>query len=136
VAGIAITAADTTNGTWFYSTNGGTNWSALVGVSNTNARLLAANADTRLYFQPTANYNGTLTGVITFRAWDSFSSVNGSTADTTQNGGITAFSTATDTAAITVTPVNDIPSFTNRSQRRQRAANSSKLGRLQPRRSR
>jgi Ca2+-binding RTX toxin-like protein len=112
VAGIAITAADTTNGSWFYSTNGGTNWNALVGVSNTNARLLAANADTRLYFQPTADYNGTLTNGITFRAWDSFSSVNGSTADTTNNGGITAFSTATDTAAITVTPVNDIPSFT------------------------
>ena len=112
VAGIAITAADTTNGTWFYSTNGGTNWNALVAVSNTNARLLAANPDTRLYFQPTANYNGTLTDAITFRAWDSFSGVNGSTADTTNNGGITAFSTATDTVAITVTPVNDIPSFT------------------------
>ncbi|MEG4361890.1 choice-of-anchor D domain-containing protein, partial [Microcoleus sp. C2C3] len=112
VAGIAITAADTTNGTWFYSTNGGTNWNALVAVSNTNARLLAANPDTRLYFQPTANYNGTLTDAITFRAWDSLSGVNGSTADTTNNGGITAFSTATDTVAITVTPVNDIPSFT------------------------
>jgi len=112
VAGIAITVADTTNGTWFYSTNGGTNWNALVGVSNTNARLLAANPDTRLYFQPSADYNGTLTNGLTFRAWDSFSGVNGSTADTTNNGGITAFSTATDTVAITVTPVNDIPSFT------------------------
>ena len=112
VAGIAITFADTTNGSWFYSTNGGTNWNALVGVSDSNARLLAANADTRLYFQPTADYNGPVTNGITFRAWDSFSGVNGSTADTTNNGGITAFSTATDTAAITVTPVNDIPSFT------------------------
>jgi hypothetical protein len=113
VAGIAITAADTTNGSWFYSTNGGTNWNALGSVSNTNARLLAANANTRLYFQPTANYNGTLTNGITFRAWDQTPGTNGSTADTTNNGGIYAFSSATDTAAITVTPVNNKPSFTN-----------------------
>jgi Ca2+-binding RTX toxin-like protein len=113
VAGIAITAADTTNGNWFYSTNGGTNWNALGLVSNTNARLLAANANTRLYFQPSPNYNGTVTNGITFRAWDQTSGTNGSTADTTNNGGFYGFSTATDTAAITVNPVNDKPSFTN-----------------------
>jgi hypothetical protein len=113
VAGIAITAADTTNGSWFYSTNGGTNWNALGLVSNTNARLLAADANTRLYFRPTADYNGTVTNGITFRAWDQTPGINGSTADTTKNGGIYAFSTATDTAAITITPVNDKPSFTN-----------------------
>jgi len=113
VAGIAITAADTTKGSWFYSTNGGTNWNALGLVSNTNARLLAANANTRLYFQPSPNYNGTLTNGITFRAWDQTSGTNGSTADTTNNGGFYGFSTATDTAAITVNPVNDKPSFTN-----------------------
>jgi len=111
VAGIAITAADTTNGSWFYSINGGTNWNALGSVSNTNARLLATNANTRLYFQPTADYNGTLTNGITFRAWDQTTGTNDSTADTTKNGGIYAFSTATDAAAITVNPVNDIPSF-------------------------
>jgi len=113
VAGIAITAADTTKGSWFYSTNGGTNWNPLGLVSNTNALLLAANANTRLYFQPTANYNGTLTNGITFRAWDQTPGTNGSTADTTNNGGFYGFSTATDTAAITVNPVNDKPSFTN-----------------------
>jgi hypothetical protein len=111
VAGIAITAADTTNGSWFYSTNGGTNWNALGSVSNTNARLLAADANTRLYFQPSADYNGTVTNGITFRAWDQTTGTNDSTADTTNNGGIYAFSTATDTAAITVNHVNDIPSF-------------------------
>jgi len=113
VAGIAITAADTTQGNWFYSTNGGTNWNPLGLVSNTNARLLAANANTRLYFQPSPNYNGTVTNGITFRAWDQTSGTNGSTADTTNNGGFYGFSTATDTAAITVNPVNDKPSFTN-----------------------
>ena len=113
VAGVAITAADTTNGSWLYTIDGGTTWNALGAVSNTNARLLAANANTRIYFQPTANYNGTVTNGITFRAWDTTSGTNGSNADTTNNGGIYAFSTAIDTAAITVTPVNDKPSFTN-----------------------
>ncbi|MEG4257184.1 DUF4347 domain-containing protein, partial [Microcoleus sp. Pol8_C2] len=112
VAGVAITAADTTNGSWFYTTNGGTNWNALGAVSNTNARLLAADANTRIYFRPSANYNGPVTNAITFRAWDQTAGANGGTGDTTTNGGSTAFSTATDTAAITVTPVNDIPSFT------------------------
>ncbi|MEG4397313.1 DUF4347 domain-containing protein, partial [Microcoleus sp. BROC3] len=114
VAGIAITGADTNNGSWFYTIDGGTTWNPLGAVFNTNARLLAANANTRIYFQPTtANYNGTVTNGITFRAWDQTSGTNGSTADTTKNGSIYAFSTATDTAAITVTPVNDKPSFTN-----------------------
>ena len=113
VAGIAITAADITNGSWFYSTNGGTNWNGLGLVSNTNARLLATDANTRLYFRPTADYNGTVTNGITFRAWDQTSGTNGSTADTTNNGGFYGFSTATDTAAITVNLVNDKPSFTN-----------------------
>ncbi|MEG4110259.1 Ig-like domain-containing protein, partial [Microcoleus sp. S13_C5] len=112
VAGVAITAADTTNGSWFYTIDGGTTWTALGTVSNTNARLLAANANTRIYFQPTANYNGTVTNGITFRAWDTTSGTNGGIANTSNNGGITAFSTATDTADITVTAVNDIPSFT------------------------
>ncbi|MEG4521144.1 DUF4347 domain-containing protein, partial [Microcoleus sp. AT9_A5] len=112
VAGIAITAADT-NGSWFYTIDGGTTWNALGSVSNTNARLLTANANTRIYFQPNANYNGTLTNGITFRAWDTLSGTNGGTADSSTNGSSTVFSTATDTAAITVTPVNDKPSFTN-----------------------
>jgi len=112
VAGVAITAADT-NGSWFYTIDGGTTWNPLGTVSGTNARLLSADANTRIYFQPTtANYNGLISNAITFRAWDQMAGANGGIADTTINGGSTAFSTATDTAAITVTPVNDIPSFT------------------------
>ncbi|MEG5124546.1 DUF4347 domain-containing protein, partial [Microcoleus sp. ARI1-B5] len=108
LVGIAITAADTTNGSWFYSINGGTNWNALGAVSNTNARLLVADANTRIYFQPAANYSSTLTNGITFRAWDQIVGTNGST---TNIGINIAVSTATDTADITVTPVNDQPSF-------------------------
>ena len=111
--GIAITAADTTNGSWFYSTNNGTNWNALGAVAGNNARLLAADANTRLYFQPNANYNGTLASAITFRAWDQTSGANGTLGDTTSNGGTTAFSSATDTASLVANPVADTPSVTN-----------------------
>ena len=107
--GIAITATDTTNGTWFYSTNNGTSWNALGAVANNNALLLAADANTRLYFQPNADYNGTLANALTFRAWDQTSGNNGTLSDASTNGGTTAFSTATDTASLTVTAVNDAP---------------------------
>ncbi|MCC6609877.1 MAG: DUF4347 domain-containing protein [Burkholderiales bacterium] len=107
--GIAVTAADTANGSWFYSTNGGGTWVALGLVADNSARLLAADASTRIYFQPNANWNGTLASAITFRAWDQTSGANGALADTTANGGTTAFSAATDTASITVTAVNDAP---------------------------
>jgi hypothetical protein len=106
--GIAITAADTTHGTWYYSINGGTTWSALGAVATNSARLLAADANTRLYFQPDANYNGTLASAVTFRAWDQTSGRNGALANTSTNGGSTAFSTATDTASLVINPVADI----------------------------
>ncbi len=111
--GIAVTAADITNGTWFYSINGGSNWNSLGTVADNDARLLVADANTRIYFQPNANYYGTLTDVITFRAWDRTSGSNGALADTTTNGGISAFSFATDTATLTINPVADTPSVTN-----------------------
>ena len=107
--GIAVTAADASNGTWFFSTNGGTTWTPLGAVTDAAARLLAADATTRLYFQPTANFSGTLATAITFRAWDRTSGTNGTLVDTSVNGTPTAFSSATDTVAITVTPVNDAP---------------------------
>jgi hypothetical protein len=107
--GIAVTAADTANGSWFYSTDNGANWQALGAVTNTSARLLAADANSRLFFQPNANFNGTLATAITFRAWDRTSGTNGALADTSTNGGATAFSSATDTASLVINPVNDAP---------------------------
>ena len=110
--GIAVTAADVASGVWEYSTNDGGTWSALGAVSGTNSRLLAADAQTRLRFVPNLNFNGTIASAITFRAWDRTSGSNGETGDTSTNGGTTAFSTATETASLVVTAVNDVPSFT------------------------
>jgi Domain of unknown function (DUF4347) len=111
--GIAVTAADTTNGTWFYTTNGGTAWNPLGAVATNNALLLAADANTRLYFQPNANFNGAVANAITFRAWDQTSGSNGTKVSTAASGGTTAFSTATDMASLVVTPVNDAPTASN-----------------------
>uniref|UniRef100_UPI0039BC7043 DUF4347 domain-containing protein n=1 Tax=Nitrospira sp. BLG_1 TaxID=3395883 RepID=UPI0039BC7043 len=107
--GIAITGSNETNGTWYYTTNGGTTWTAIGSVSNSSALLLADNANTRLYFSPGANYNGTSTGALTLRAWDQTSGSAGSKVTTASNGGTTAFSSATDTVDVTVTAVNDAP---------------------------
>jgi hypothetical protein len=111
VEGIAVTLADTANGAWQYTINGGTDWLDLGSVSTTNARLLASNANTLIRFVPNANFNGTIDPAITFRAWDQTAGTNGGTADVSANGGTTAFSNGTESASIIVTPVNDAPSF-------------------------
>ena len=107
--GIAITGTNETNGTWYYTTNGGTTWTAVGAVSSTSALLLADNASTRLYFAPSVNYNGTSTGALTLRAWDQTSGTPGTKVTTASNGGTTAFSMVTDMIDVTVTPVNDAP---------------------------
>ena len=82
-------------------------------MSNGQALLLAADANTRLYFQANANFNGNVTDAVTFRAWDQTTGTAGTKVDTAVNGGSTAYSSATDTANITVSAVNDNPVATN-----------------------
>jgi hypothetical protein len=98
--GIAITAADTSHGSWQFSLDGGATWRSLGSVSNGSARLLSA--DARIRFVPSLLYSGTVTNALTFRAWDQTTGVNGGLADTTTNGGTTAFSAVTETASIRV----------------------------------
>ncbi|NMF99635.1 cadherin-like domain-containing protein [Aromatoleum toluolicum] len=109
VTGIAVSGANSSNGTWWYSTNNGGTWTQIGAVADTSALLLAADANTRIYFQGNSNYNGTITDSLTFRAWDQTSGTAGTKVDTSTNGGSSAFSSATDTAAITVTADNDAP---------------------------
>ncbi len=106
VEGIAVIGADTTNGSWEYKLSGGS-WTAFDTVSNTNATLLASTASIR--FVPDANYNGSA-GNITFRAWDRTSGSDGDTGvNVSSNGGITAYSSSTETATLSITAVNDAP---------------------------
>lgn len=101
--GIAVTALDTAHGMWFYSRNNGATWLATGAVSNTLARCLAADTATRVYFKPNAGYQGLLATAITFRAWDRTFGSNGDVLTTIDNGGITTFSSGTDTASLSVT---------------------------------
>jgi hypothetical protein len=103
--GIAVIATNNANGTWQFSTNGGATWSDIGVVSDSSARLLAADANTRVRFVPAVGFSGTVTDGITFRAWDQTSGVNGGLGDASVNGGSTAFSTATETASIEVRAV-------------------------------
>jgi hypothetical protein len=100
--GIAVTGVVTTNGTWEYTVDGGANWNSLAAVSVSSARLLTANTLTKIRFVPNAGFVGTVNG-LTFRAWDQTSGAVDTLADTTTNGGSTAFSTATATSSVQVT---------------------------------
>ncbi|MBW4598802.1 MAG: tandem-95 repeat protein [Calothrix sp. FI2-JRJ7] len=108
--GIAITEVGTgSNGTWYFTIDGGRAWAPLGDVSESSARLLLANFNSRIYFQPVADYNGFISRAITFRAWDTTDGTAGDTADVSTSGGTTAFSNTTDTASLQVQAVNDAP---------------------------
>ena len=108
LVGIAVTAVNNSNGNWQYSTDG-SSWNALGGVTDFSARLLAADAVTAVRFLPNANWNGTVGGGLTLRAWDQTSGAAGGTANASVNGASTGFSSAAASIAVTVTPVNDAP---------------------------
>ena len=101
--GIAIIATDSTHGTWYYSNNNSTDWTTFT-ATNTTARLLAANANTLVYFQPTANWQGSITSGLTIRAWDSSTGTNGGTAaQNLSSGGNVGGTTATTNAVLPAT---------------------------------
>jgi uncharacterized repeat protein (TIGR01451 family) len=123
-AGVAVTAADTTEGTWWYSTDNGAHWTqfaggALPAISQGNALHLVADANTRLYFEPAqANWNGTVNNALTFRAWDQFDGVaNGAisalpgtgTFGQGANTAASAYSSAQETIPLHVAAINDAP---------------------------
>lgn len=97
-------------GTWEYSTDAGDTWNTInpATLSDTNALLLSSTDLIR--FVPSANYNGDQS--FTFKAWDQFTGTAGTYADTTIDpvgDDQPAFSSASGTATITVTAVNDAP---------------------------
>ncbi len=110
--GIAVIAVTGNNGTWQYSTDGGSSWNTFGSPSVNAARLLASTSRLR-YNYNTANSYGDGVDQLTFHAWDGTDgSTVGTTGDVTTNGGTTAFSTNTDVIQVNVTAVNDVPSFT------------------------
>jgi hypothetical protein len=104
VEGVAVTGV-TGDGTWQY--NIGSGWTDVGTVSGTSALLLSTTAYLR--FVPTASVNNAQTATVIFRAWDQSSGSAGTKVDVSTNGGTTAFSTAAETASLSVTEVNDAP---------------------------
>lgn len=98
--GIAITFADQSFGTWQFTVNGGTTWNNFGPVSTSYARLLAADANTRVRFVPVADYSGIVR--FSFQAWDKFSGSNGAAANAASAGGSASFSLVSDEARIVV----------------------------------
>src|SRR5204862_45554 len=102
VAIVGNTANAGTQGTWQYSTNGGTNWFAIGTVAD-NATALAVSSATLIRFVPVANYNGSPPALVVRGLDDSYvagySTTAGSetrvTVNTTTTGGTTAIAAAT-----------------------------------------
>ena len=108
--GIAVIGADSEHGTWEYSRDGGENWASFgTTLSESAARLLAADDFTRVRFVPAENWNGTVSDGLTFRAWDQTTGSAGDEFNITETGNTTAFSSYSASASITVTAVNDAP---------------------------
>ncbi|OGV62858.1 MAG: hypothetical protein A3K19_26120 [Lentisphaerae bacterium RIFOXYB12_FULL_65_16] len=107
VKGIAIFSTDAVTGTWQYTVNGGTNWTNLGAITGTSALLLRSDASHKLRFVPDTMNGGTIQ--LYFYAWDQTTGTDATKVDVSTRGGITAFSTASDTARITVDSVNDAP---------------------------
>ena len=80
-------------GNWEFTTDNGTTWTPIGAVSDTNARLLAADANTRLRFvaNPGAAYYPVVPTVV-FRAWNGAGSTNGSLANASVTGSGTPLS--------------------------------------------
>ena len=109
LSGIAITGlSDLDKGAWQYRLAGASSWTAFAPVSESAAVLLPT--DARLRYLPLLSVNNGHSSTLTFRAWDQTSGTVGqSGGNTLANGGTTAFSTALETATLTVTDVNDAP---------------------------
>ncbi len=110
VEGIAIMSTSSGNGTWQYSINGGSNWSDVGTVSSSSALLLRGTD--RVRFVP--NGENATTADFTFRAWDQTGATagqQGTKVNASTTGGTTPFSSATEVASISVTAINDNPTF-------------------------
>ncbi|MCA9097931.1 MAG: hypothetical protein KDA36_06080, partial [Planctomycetaceae bacterium] len=99
--GIAINGlTGTANGIWEFTVNNGTNWTPIGTTGNFNARLLAADPNTRIRYRPNTDFIGE--AKIAFVAWDQTTGINGGIAAVGTRGGTTPYSTLYDYASLTI----------------------------------
>jgi cyclophilin family peptidyl-prolyl cis-trans isomerase len=111
IGGIAITSL-TGNGQWEYSIDSGVSYHTISSGSVSASSSLLLKKDAWLRYTPDGKNGETVT--MTYRAWDATSGINSGRMDTSKAeliGGSTAFSTATDTATLTVNALNDAPAL-------------------------
>ncbi len=106
--GIAITSAPQSGGKWQYSQNAGSTWSNLENLSDSNARLLAADGNnTMVRFTPNRDFFGDVS--FAYRGWDRSSGTPGGLASTLNYSNESAFSASKANAVMTIVAVNDSP---------------------------
>ncbi|MCA1909286.1 MAG: cadherin-like domain-containing protein [Magnetospirillum sp.] len=114
-AGIAVISNPiTADGAWQYSSDGGTTWQDIGGVSTSSARMLSAS--TLIRFLPAADFNGTAPS---FHIYGVDSSYAGSWSDSLANtpvaynasspGGNSPLAGSSTQVGVSVTAVNDAP---------------------------
>ncbi len=103
--GVALTGFSG-NGTWEYSLDNGATWTETPATVSDSAALLLRSTD-QVRYTPVGD-NAETAGLI-YRAWDQSSGASGNIADASSNGGTSAFSANTATAALIVTDLNDAP---------------------------
>lgn len=117
VKGVAVIGFDNSAaGKWYYSLDNGTTWTLFNSVASTidstNSAVLLDGTTTgaatnRIRFVPTLN--ATATPTLTYVAWDKSTGSAGSRVNVSTRGGSTAFSSASDTATLTVSGGNAWP---------------------------
>ena len=100
--GVAVISADARYGSWQVSFDAGSSWQSLDAVTAKASRLVSVAPQNRIRFVPKAGYRGTIRNGLVLRAWDQTSGTESGTADTSANGGATAFSLATLGVGVTV----------------------------------
>jgi hypothetical protein len=106
--GIAVTAASNYFGTWQYSLHASGSWMAMVAPTASAARLLPEGANIR--FLPRQDFHGQVK--LYYRAWDQTQGSAGGVINVAGNtGGSRSLSTAAESAAVKVKPVNDKPAL-------------------------
>ncbi len=106
VGGIAVTAVEGP-GVWDYSLDG-VSFTPIGAASVSSALLLHSDASVR--FTPNGLNGGT--ALITFHAWDVTAGTTGQHGDANLNGGLTPYSSTTETLTLNVASVNDAPVLT------------------------
>ena len=91
----------------------GGSWTAFPSVSAANALLLPNDAQVKFVAATDISVDSHNSGTVslTYTAWDASSGSAGAQADTTSPTATSPFSSATNTATLNVTPVNDAPTF-------------------------